>query len=161
MVQMEFEMFDGGPEPQNDDFQILPNFSVHEQDNNNNNITQEPFITWEPDPLSIYIDPSEVDNRLNSLEDSDPRAFRDQETYPRPCAETEQNCPQKQRRSSVITTLKEASEGISIQPPQIQSKEFESIYPSKDTNTTFQVLDDVLPIATPHSYSQFQVILPF
>ena len=126
---MEFEMFDGGPEPQNDDFQILPNFSVHEQDNNNNNITQEPFITWEPDPLSIYIDPSEVDNRLNSLEDSDPRAFRDQETYPRPCAETEQNCPQKQRRSSVITTLKEASEGISIQPPQIQSKEFENIYP--------------------------------
>ena len=158
---MEFEMFDGGPEPQNDDFQILPNFSVHEQDNNNNNITQEPFITWEPDPLSIYIDPSEVDNRLNSLEDSDPRAFRDQETYPRPCAETEQNCPQKQRRSSVITTLKEASEGC-IQPPQIQSKEFENIYPTKEE--TCQVLPMDLSVATPHSASvdgQFQVILAF
>ena len=141
--------FDGGPEPQIDDFQVIPYFSPHEQDNNNNNITLEPFVTWEPDPLSIghhYID-------LNALfEDSDPQIFRAQETSPRPCAETEQNC----------LTLKEASEGTSTQPPQIQSKEFENIYPSKEE--TCQVLDDVVPVAETHNASvdgQFQVIPAF
>ena len=159
MVQMEFEMFDGGPEPQNDDFQVIPFFSPHEQDNNNNNITQEPFVTVEPDPSSIgniYID-------LNSLfEDSDPQIFRAQETYPRPSADTEQNCPQRQRRSSAITTLNEASEDISTQPPPIQSKEFENLYPPKEE--TCQVLDDILPVAETHNASvdgQFQVVPAF
>ena len=137
----------------------------------------------------LYVDteqncPSEFENRLLSFfEDSNPRTFPAQETYHPLYVDTEQNCPSDVEnqllsffedsnprtfpaqetyplpRSSVLTTLKEPSEGISIQPPQIQSKEFESIYPSKDT--TCQVLDDVLPTATPHSYSQFQVILPF
>ena len=115
--------------------------------------------------MTLYIgntgsDPSEVDNRLNSLfENSDPQTFRAQETSPSPSVDTEQNCPQKQRRSSVITTLKEASEGISIQPPQIQSKESENIYSTKED--TCQVLADVFPVAETHSASvdsQFQVI---
>ena len=118
--------------------------------------------------MTLYIgntgsDPSEVDNRLNSLfENSDPQTFRAQETSPSPSVDTEQNCPQKQRRSSVITTLNEASEGISTQPSQLQSKEFENMYPTK--KETCQVLNDVLPVAETHNGSvdsQFQVILAF
>ena len=154
MVQMEFEMFDGGLELQ---FSDLPVYSDFSYDNNNNVEDELTMFT-----SNTGIDPSEVENRLNSLfENSDPQTFCAQETYPRPCTDTEQNCPQKQRRSSVITTLKEASEGISIQPPQIQSKEFETIYPTKIE--TCEVLEDVLPVATPHSGVDinFQVILAF
>ena len=155
MVQLEFEMFDGGPELQFSNMHIYSDFFM--QDDNNNDVEREM-----PLPIgNTGIDPSEVDNRLNSLfENSDPQTFCAQETYPRPCADTEQNCPQKQRRSSVITTLKEASEGISIQSQQIQSKEFENIYPKE----TCQVLPMDLSVATPHSASvdgQFQVILAF
>ena len=160
MVQMEFEMFDGGLEP---------DFSMFSIQDNNNNMTPEGILMrqgQEQEPLSIGnigIDPREVDNRLNSLSDnSDQQTFCAQETYPRPCTDTEQNCPQKQRRSSVITTLKEASEGISIQPPQIKSKEYENIYSTKEE--TCQVLPMDLSVATPHSASvdsQFQVIHAF
>ena len=124
------------------------------QDNNTN---------VEQDSLSIGIDPSEVESRLNSFfEDSNPRTFPAQENYSRPFVDTTQNCPHKQRRSSVITTLKEALEGISIQPPQIKSKEYENIYSTKEE--TCQVLPMDLSVATPHSASvdsHFQVIHEF
>ena len=148
-------MFDGGPELQFSNMHIYSDFFM--QDDNNNDVEREM-----PLPIgNTGIDPSEVDNRLNSLfENSDPQTFCAQET--RPCADTEQNCPQKKRRSSVITTLKEALEGISIQPPQIKSKEYENIYSTKEE--TCQVLPMDLSVATPHSASvdsHFQVIHEF
>ena len=134
--------------------------SLQELQDTNNNAEQFPvFISIDVEPVPLS--PSEVEIRLNSFfEDLNPQTFRAPQTYPRPCADTEQNCPQKQRRSSVITTLKEASEGISIQSQQIQSKEFENIYPKE----TCQVLPMDLSVVTPHIASvdsPFQVIHAF
>ena len=148
---MEFEIY---PDPD------LPAYgSLQELQDTNNNAEQFPvFISIDVEPVPLS--PSEVENSF--FEDLNPQTFRAPETYPRPCADTEQNCPQKQRRSSVITTLKEASEGISIQPPQIKSKEYENIYSTKEE--TCQVLPMDLSVATPHSASvdsQFQVIHAF
>ena len=164
ILQMElqsdwFEMVVGGLESFSDEYS---DFSL---DNNNNVEDEMPLYIG-----NTGIDPSEVDNRLNSLfENSDPQTFRAQETSPSPSVDTEQNCPQKQRRSSVITTLKEASEGISIQPPQIQSKESENIYSTKEDTcqvlfrrpkSTFLRISAAPLFARHHNY-QIQILIIF
>ena len=80
MLQMElpsdwFEMVVGGLESQFSD-----EYSDFSLDNNNNVEDEMPLYIG-----NTGIDPSEVDNRLNSLfENSDQQTFCAQETYPRP-----------------------------------------------------------------------------
>ena len=138
--------------------------------------------TLEQDPLSIDIDidPSVVENRLESFFE-DPATFPSQETsYTHPYGDAEQNFYTNEGLLS-ITNLKDPSHSHSVklesragsaaqqwlsesnsnQPQQIQSQEFDNILATQEE--PFNVLADALSFvsATPLNsvYTQFQVLL--
>ena len=176
-------MFDGGPALQfadnneNLDLQNFPDTLQFDFSNQDPNVEQ--------DPLAIGIDPNDIDHEIFSyFEGSHQPTFPTQETsYPYYYEDTEQSYHANIEELPPINTLKEPTlsnlrevkhsvkleprtggssqqwipENVSIQQPQqIQSPQFEDIFPTEAQ--TVKVLGETRVIVTPLSVdTKFQV----